>query len=59
MEYRVPGLTTGMAGDVGSGVVSGLKGYGVSNKLPTVAKKDSGKIDEEKSSLTGSAQLLK
>lgn len=37
------GLTTGTAGDVGSGLVPGLKGYGVSNRLPTEAKKDNSK----------------
>lgn len=31
---RVSGLTTGVTGDVGSGLVPGLKGYGVSNGLP-------------------------
>lgn len=34
MGYTVSGLTTGTTGDVGSGLVPGLKGYGVSSRLP-------------------------
>lgn len=34
MGHGVSGLTTGMTGDVGSGLVPGLIGYGVSNRLP-------------------------
>lgn len=34
MGYPGSGLTTGMTGDVGSGLVPGLRGYGVSNRLP-------------------------
>lgn len=41
MGYTVSGLITGMTGDVGSGLVPGLNGYGVSNRLPTVGKIDS------------------
>ena len=41
MEYAVSGLTSGMTGDVGSGLVPGLKGYGVSNRLPGRGEKDS------------------
>lgn len=40
MGYAVSGLITGMTGDVGSGLVPGLRGYGVSNRLPTEGQKD-------------------
>lgn len=46
MGYAVSGLTTGMTGDVGSGLVPGLKGYGASNRLPAEGKKDSNKQRE-------------
>lgn len=39
MGYAVSGQTSGMTGDVGSGLVAGLKGYGVSNRLPTERKR--------------------
>lgn len=50
MGYAVSVLTTGMTGDVGSGLVPGLKGYGVSNRLPMEGKTDSSKqkINERK-----------
>lgn len=38
MGHGVPGLATGMTGNVGSGLVPGLKGYGVSNRLPNEEK---------------------
>ena len=34
MGYAASGLITGMTGDVESALVPGLKGYGVSNRLP-------------------------
>lgn len=40
MGCKVSEPTTGTIGEVGSGLVLGLKGYGVSNKLPAGGKMD-------------------
>lgn len=65
MGYTVSALSTGMTGDVGSGLVPGLKGYGVSNRLPVSEYEESvmgvsgdwqrtRQLDSDSSSITSS-----
>lgn len=49
--YGVSGLTGGKRGDVGSGLVPGLNGYGVSNRLPAGRKKDGDKTTEKRNQI--------
>lgn len=46
--YEVSGLMGGKTGDADSGLVPGLNGYGVSNRLPAERKKDGTKITEKR-----------
>lgn len=46
--YEVSGLMGGKTGDVDSGLVPGLNGYGVSNRLPAERKKDRDKMTEKR-----------